>query len=200
MEKRTQDIIVGSLLGDGWLDPLSSRTGTSTYHLKQDDKTLLYLAWVREQVLELSPSVLKAKPGYTQHHFYTRARQDLGELRRQFYPGEGKKRVPENILDLLNDPLSLAVWYQEDGTLDRRSKYHWNIRIATYCFSYEDCVRLRDTLKINFDLSVSVCRCKMRGMVYYQLYVPSVSMENFISLVRPHMHEVFAYKILARLS
>lgn len=200
MEIRTRNIIVGSLLGDGWLDPLSPQTGTSTYHLKQDDKRLSYLTWVRNQILELNPSALKAKRGYTQHHFYTQARQDLGELRKQFYPGEGKKRVPESILKLLNDPLSLAIWYQEDGTLDRRSKYHWNIRIATYCFPYEDCVRLCDTLKINFDLDVSVCRCKMREKVYYQLYVPSRSMENFISLVRPHISPVFSYKILAKFS
>ena len=196
MEKQTQDIVVGSLLGDGWLDALSPRTGTSIYRLKYDDRSLAFLKRMRQALSELEPSDLKTKPKYTQHFFYTRAREDIGKLRRIFYPHEGRKRVPENIGSLLTNPLSLAIWYQDDGTLDRRSKYHWNSRIATYCFPEEDCVRLKNALRDNFGIEVSVCRNSMRGKVYYELYVLSKSMEQFVDIVRPHMHQTFAYKIL----
>lgn len=200
MERKVQHIVVGSLLGDGWLEPIRSRTGTSIYHVKYDDKSFGYLTWLRQQVLELNPSSLKQKPNYTQHYFYTQARKDIGDLRRIFYPKEGIKRVPENIEELLVDPVALAVWYQDDGTLDRRLKYHWNARIATYCFPYDDCVRLQKTLKNNFNVNVSVCRCQMRGTVYYQLYILSTSMNRFIELIRPYIHKEFAYKILAKIS
>lgn len=153
------------------------------------------MKWIREQVLELQPSDLKPIPKYFQHYFFTKSTIELGSLRKIFYPNEGKKRVPENIVELLIDPISLAIWYQDDGTLDRRSKYHWNIRIATYCFPYEDCVLLSDAVRQNFGIETSVCRCQMRGKMYYQLYVPSKSMNRFIEVVKPYIHPDYAYKI-----
>lgn len=197
MEVKNRNIVVGSLLGDGWLGKLTKRSGNCIYYVKYHDRSIGYLQWIRAQLQELHPSELKSIPRYTQHYFYTEARTDIGDLRRQFYPHEGRKRVPDNIGDLLSDPPTLAIWYQDDGTLDRRSHYHWNARIATYCFPYNDCVRLREVLRTNFGIEVSVCRNKMREKVYYELYVLSRSMKRFIEIVRPYVHGDYAYKILA---
>jgi len=194
MESRTRNIVVGSLLGDGWLVQILP-SGKSSFHVKYNDKAKGYLKWLRSQMPELNPAELKSKKEYSQHYFYTRYSKELGELRKIFYPNEGKKRVPKNISELLDDPIGLAIWYQDDGTLDCRSKYHWNVRIATYCFPYEDCVILAEAVKENFDIEMSVCRCTMRGKVYYQLYVLSKSMERFIETVRPYIHSDYAYKI-----
>lgn len=132
---------------------------------------------------------------YSQHYFYTSLSKELGDIRKLFYPNEGKKRVPPNIKELLNDPMSLAIWYQDDGTLDFRSKYHRNSLFATHCFSFEDCILLRDTLLENFGIKVSVCKCKMREKMYYRLYVLSESMNSFVEIIHPFVHENFAYKI-----
>jgi LAGLIDADG DNA endonuclease family protein len=196
MENQTRNVLVGSLLGDGWLETFSPRVGTSRYRVKYRDHSLGYLQWIRKKVSELEPSEIKEKKEYSQHYFYTRAREDLEKMRRIFYPNEGPKRVPSGIENLLTTPLSLAIWYQDDGTLDRRSKYHWNARIATYCFPYEDCVRLQKVLRSNFGIDVSVCRNQMRGKVYYELYVRAKSMERFVATIRPYIHSNFAYKIL----
>jgi hypothetical protein len=197
MEGHVESILVGSLLGDGWLTRLNLSTEKSTYCVKYNDKSFGYLNWIHEQVMELEPYEIKEKPEYTQHHFYTKARKDIGELRKVFYPDEGEKRVPPQIKEMLYDPIALAIWYQDDGTLDRRQKYHWNIRIATYCFPYEDCVLLKETLEKNFGIYVSVCKCTMRNKVYYQLYVLSKSMNRFIEVVRPYIHKNYAYKIFS---
>lgn len=194
MELHTRNIVVGSLLGDGWFNGLSS-TGKTDYRVKYNDKSLGFLKWMREQVLELKPSDLKPIPKYSQHYFFTRSSKELGDLRKLFYPNEGIKRVPKNISQLFIVPISLAIWYQDDGTLDRRPKYHWNIRIATYCFPYEDCVLLSETVRQNFGIETSVCKCQMRGKVYYQLYVLSKSMNKFIETVKPYIHSDYAYKI-----
>lgn len=188
-------MIVGSLLGDGWLTARRPRAGTSTFYLKYHDKSLNYLLWIRENIMELQPSALKAIPKYTQHYFYTKSRTDIGDLRSLFYPNEGKKRVPKNIHEILTDPLTLAIWYMDDGTLDRRSKYHWNAMFATYCFPYQDCLLLTKAVRRNFGIEMSVCRCQMRGKMYYRLYVPARSMTLFVETVRPYMHENYAYKI-----
>ena len=195
MEIRTRNILVGSLLGDGWLKGLSPRTGTSTYYLKYQDKSLEYLKWIRHEVRELQPSELKIITKYHQHYFYTKSRKDIGDLRKIFYPDEGKKRVPKNIHELLTDPISLAIWYQDDGTLDKRWKYHCNAMLATYCFPFRDCQLLAKTVAQNFGIEMSVCRCQMRGKMYYRLYVPSKYMGPFIKIVKPYIHPNYAYKI-----
>ena len=195
MELYTRNIIVGSLLGDGWFNGLSS-TGKTDYRVKYNDKSLGFLKWIREQVIELESSELKSIPKYSQHYFFTKSSSELGNLRKLFYPNEGIKRVPKNISQLLTDPISLAIWYQDDGNLDKRPKYHWNARIATYCFPYEDCVLLSKVVKNNFGIETSVCRCQMRGKVYYQLYVLSKSMDSFIKTVTPYIHPDYKYKIL----
>ena len=194
MEKCVQSIIVGSLLGDGWLNQISP-TLKSVFCLKCNDKSIGYLEWIRKEIRELKPSVLKSVEKYSQHYFYTQSREDIGNLRKIFYPNEGKKIVPPNIKSLLTDPVSLAIWYQDDGTLDFRSKYHRNALIATHCFSFEDCVLLKDTLQENFGIKVSVCKCQMRGKMYYRLYVLSESMDCFVETIRPHIHQDYAYKI-----
>lgn len=196
METKVKNVVVGSLLGDGWLDPISPNKRTSRFRVKYKDSSLGYLSWIREQVLDLNPCEIKPIARYSQHTFYTRSSPDLGELRTKFYPKEGEKRIPKDISTLLKDPTSLAIWYQDDGTLDRRSKYHWNSRIATYCFPYEDCTHLKEVLLKNFGIEVSVCRNKMRNKVYFELYVLSKSMELFIETVRPFIHKDFEYKIL----
>ena len=200
MEKQQQSIIVGSLLGDGWLTPLTKRRATSRYFVKYNDKSLGYLSWLRDQLSELQPSALIAKPEYSQHYFRCKGSRDLGRLREIFYPNEGRKIIPGHINELLSDPLALAIWYQDDGTLDRRSKYHYNASFATYCFSYEENVLLAEILMKNFGVKATVNKSSMRGKVYYQLHIWSRSMEQFIDIVRPHIHEDFKYKILAKFS
>ena len=198
MEPRTTSLLVGSLLGDGWLSALTPSTKKAVYYLKYNDKSIEYLRWMRQQLVELQPSELKSIPKYSQHYFYTRASTDVGKMRSIFYPNEGRKRVPGNIEKLLSDPLALAIWYQDDGTLDRRSKYHWNAIFATYCFPYEECILLATAVRRNFGIEMSVCRCKMRGKMYYRLYVLSDSMKQFMSTIGPYIHEDYQYKISSK--
>jgi len=194
VRRSVQKIIIGSLLGDGWLNPMTP-TQKSSYRVKYSDRSIGYLTWIHDQVAELKPSELKSIPKYSQHLFYTESRTDLGEFRKLFYPNEGEKRVPQNIKSLLKDPLSLAVWFMDDGTLDFRDKYHRNALFATHCFSFNDCNLLSDMLRENFGLKVSVCKCQMRGKMYYRLYVYSESMKLFEDIIKPFMHKDYAYKI-----
>ena len=79
--------------------------------------------------------------------------------------------------------------------IDFRDKYHRNALFATHCFSFNDCALLKDTLLKNFGIRVSVCKCQMRGKMYYRLYVYSESMNLFEDTVRPFIHKDYAYKI-----
>lgn len=192
MDKVCQSILIGSILGDGWLE---RPTGNgSSWYMKYDDKSLSYLKWLHSQLNQLIPSEIKTKLNYHQHLFHTKSSLEIGYFRDIFYP-KGKKIVPLQIKALLTDPLSLAIWYMDDGSLDFRDKYHFNSTVATFCFSYEECELLVETLKENFDVKARVHKSTMRGKVGYRLYILSKSMERFIQIIRPYIQPCFSYKI-----
>ena len=195
MTEQTQAMLVGLILGDGHLSKPTGTKRTSCLDLKYDEKYLRYLTWIHGQLKELNPSEIKKKKDVHQYRFYTQVREDVGVLRDIFYPA-GKKIVPDTINEYLKNPLSLAIWYQDDGTLDFRDKYHANALFATHCFSRSDCEKLARALQVIYDLDVRVCKCQMRGKLYFRLYVTSVSMPRFMEIVTPYIQECFRYKLL----
>jgi len=194
MSEEIKAILIGLVLGDGHLSPLVGKSSRSRLDMKGDNKNLSYLRWLNLKLKPIGVSDLKPKKNYHQHRFYTKATEEVGNLRKIFYP-KGKKIVPKDIKNFLNNPLSLAIWYQDDGNLDCRSKYHYNAMFATYCFSFNECKLLAKTLRENFNLDAKVCRCQMRGKVRWRLYIVSKSMERFINLVKPYINSCFKYKI-----
>lgn len=188
-------VALGSILGDGYLTPLTKRTESSRLWVKYDDRTFSYLEWMRKKLAPFGIGDIKLKKGYHQHYFLTDGSELLGVLRQWFYPNGKTKVIPQNIKELLIDPISLAVWYMDDGTLDSREKYHWNPMMSTYCFSFEDHVRLTEVLAENFGIRSSVTRCTMRGKLYYRLYILSESVPRFMDIVKPYIHSCFRYKV-----
>jgi hypothetical protein len=195
MQQRTQAIMTGLILGDGYLTKPDRTPGKSMLDIKYNEKYLSYLKWIHKEIKELNPSPIRQKKNYNQYRFYTKANKEVGKLRELFYPN-GIKIIPKYIAKYLKNSLTIAVWYQDDGTLDFRSGYHANSLFATHCFSRDECQLLADALQKNFKLDVRVCRCLMRGKLYFRLYVVSKSMEKFMQIIEPHMQKCFNYKIL----
>lgn len=194
MDEKIKAIFVRLTLGDGYLTPFVGASRRSRMEIKGDNKNISYLRWLRLQLRPIGVSDLKPKKNYHQHRFYTKTTEEIGKLRKLFYP-RGRKIVPRGIKKLLKSPLSLAGWYQDDGSLDCRSKYHYNAMFATYCFSFSDCRLLARTLRKNFNLDVRVCKCCMRGKTRPKLYITSSSMARFMGLVKPYINPCFRYKI-----
>lgn len=197
MTKRIKSILVGLALGDAYFTPFAGKSRGSRVDIKGDNKSLLYLRWLHSELEPLGVSELRPKKNYHQHRFYTKTSEEVGELRATFYP-RGKKIIPRSIKQLLCSSLTLAVWYQDDGTLDYRKKDHYNALFATHCFSFSDCGLLAETLRENFALDVRVYKCRMRRKLRFRLYIASSSMERFMGLVRPYILPCFSYKVRER--
>lgn len=195
MKSKVMAVVIGLILGDGYVSKPRGNSKCSMLDIKYDQRYLTYMKWLHDQLQSLNPSLIKKKKGYHQYRFYTESRKDIGELRGIFYPN-GKKRIPLDIKKYLVDPITIAVWYQDDGTLDQREKYHSNSLFATHCFSKRQCQLLANTLRMNFDLDVRVCRCLMRGKLRFRLYVTSRSMDKFMRLIEPYIQECFYYKLV----
>lgn len=194
MNEYIRQIVIGLILGDAYVTRSYGNSGRSMLDIKGDAKYLPYLKWLHRRLTSIGVSELKRKKGYHQYRFITKTSKEIGELRRIFYPN-GVKTVPVSINSIFKSPLALAVWYQDDGHLDCRSKYHYNAIFATHGFSFESCQLLANVLRENFDLDVRIHKCTMRGKLYYKLYIASASMKHFAKLIEPYISSCFAYKI-----
>jgi hypothetical protein len=185
--REQQSIITGSLLGDGHLS--NPRKGNSSLNKCQCLKHLEYLEWHKDQFeghttdIKIYDNYANGKK-YKKCNLHWRAHPYFSLLRKKWYP-VGKKIVPS---DLQLDPLSIAVWYFDDGynSLENRT-----IKIATCSFQVPEIEFLIAQLN-QFDIK---CRIAPRNF----LYVYSECYKTFIDLVKPYMNwPCFDHKIQYR--
>lgn len=191
MNEKQRSIMVGTLLGDGHLE---TQNQGRTYRLKiehsikQKDYTDWFYqnfkSWVNDAPKEKN-KVVRGKT-YTNYYFQTRS---VGEFRfygQIFYDKDGKKVIPDFINKLLS-PLTLAVWFMDDGSY--KSKQHKALILNTQCFSKGDLKLLIDAFDKRFNIEAKL-RTQKEG---YQLIIPRP--EKFIELILPYLRKEFYYKL-----
>ena len=147
-------VIVGSLLGDGYLTP----NGSLQIEHRLDHAS--YVCWEYEMlncVAGKPPKVVERHDSrtartYRSMRFYTRS--VLKSFRDRFYP-DRRKVVPSSIGDLL-DPMALAVWFMDDG--GRGARTPRGLVINTSSFSLEEQSLLQSVMKAKFEIEASVHR------------------------------------------
>ena len=182
-----RSVIVGSLLGDGYLYPKGT---LQIEHCLQHEE---YTYWKYEKLRMIAgkePTVVErydARTGktYRSSRFYTKA--VLKDFRTAFYP-ESKKVIPNNLGDWL-DPLALAVWFMDDGSRGARTPR--GLVFNTSCFSQQEQIALQSLLQEKFGVTVSVHNVG-KG---YQLYVKASSYDRFHGIVFPHLAALMRYKL-----
>jgi len=130
---RARSILVGTLLGDGRLQP----TGRCRARLRLEHglDQLEYLLWKADELsgiaagrttyLDRVHPLTRAVYRYVRHQSLASA--TYGQFWKLFYPS-GKKHIPDVLSALLVDPLALAVWYMDDG-------YYFLRERECYCIS-----------------------------------------------------------------
>ena len=106
LTKRQKDIIVGSLLGDGYLD--KNRYESIALEVKQKNSCKEYVFWLYKELKSLCGSQPKQRKDNNQWRLLTKYSKDLGRMYKFFYPN-GRKIIPANLSETLISPLSLAV-------------------------------------------------------------------------------------------
>lgn len=195
-------ILVGSVLGDGGIYPpggyLSynwTKTNKAYFYFKQSPQYTDYVFWLYDQMKNLCPSRPKQRKDNGQWYFYTSLSEELMIFRKKFYGSDSKKIIPLDIGSLLTDPLSLAVWYMDDGSLDYRIKSHYNYALSTNCFSLEENKRLSEILYKSFGIVSSVQNPLCRGIRYPELYIGVAGRDKFIKTIKPYLLPCFKNKI-----
>lgn len=194
LTERCKEIVLGTILGDGCLE----RNG-SNVRLRIDHSVTQasFVEWKWHELQELSPLQTRLvervdhRTGSTHRNlrFATKTLPALNHYYSLFY-GEGRKKmIPETILNLLNSPLSLAVWYMDDGgrRSDCRSGY-----LNTNAYEVRDVEILKQCLKVNFDVESTTHFAAGQP----RIYIPSSQFAMFCDVIRPFVIREMKYKLL----
>ncbi len=119
-----KSIIVGSILGDGYLRIIPKRNNAFleiNHSFNQKD----YVDWkykALKDICKSSPKLRKGNGKRLAYRFYTKQREEITKLCNCFYKN-GKKVIPQN---LVIDPIMLAIWYMDDGSKCSNSDFYLN--------------------------------------------------------------------------
>jgi len=187
LSPETQSVIVGSLLGDGYLTPNGS------LQIEHCLEQAAYTFWKYQMLQSIAgkwPTQVerydqRTQKTYRSLRFYTKA--VLKTYRGSFYQ-DRKKVVPTNIGDIL-DPLAVAVWFMDDG--GRGARTPRGLVFNTSCFSAEEQVFLQKILADKFGVLTSI-HPRSKG---FQLYIKAESFTRFSELISPYLITSMRYKL-----
>lgn len=190
---RERDIILGTILGDGHLAKLKANARLEVNH---GEKQRSYVFWKHKELSRLVGAqphqVMIRDPRFKNRTFFqwrfkTLVSPVFTELHNLFYR-DGKKIVPQNIADILQSPLSLAVWFMDDG--GRRNDCY-GLFLNTLSFTRTEHESLQVCLRDTFSLD-SRLHWIQDG---YRLYIPSKDARRFCEIVHPFMLPSMQYKL-----
>jgi recombination protein RecA len=195
-------VILGGLMGDGHLAPNTRGRNGVRYRMGHAAKQAEYLDW-KASLLGNIPQARSVRPNGSVHVDLTPL-PELGELREVMYWGDGKKHVTDDVIKALS-PLSLAIWYMDDGSFTLRSK-GMQARTTGGTGRIEICVEamsegsrerlvalLRDTHGVE-------CSVHLRGTRQKAvLTMTTAGTTRFQEIVAPYIHPSMQYKLLPRL-
>lgn len=185
-----KSILVGSLLGDGWLEKqkVNARFRFEQSHIRTEFFFSLYEYFIlfckssprlRERLDKRTNKIYKT------WHFSTRSLPLFTEYYNLFYSSNRKKVIPTNIIQFL-DPIVLAYWIMCDGY-----KKNNGVGLATNCFSISDNQLLINALNIKFRLNSRL----VNDHDLPTIFISKSDLNILQNIVSPYMHSTLFYKI-----
>lgn len=178
-----KSLIIGSLLGDGYVRIMPGRKN-AFLEINHSFKMKEYVEWKYEMLKDIVISPPKRRRGNGNriaYRFFTKQHPNITELFNLFYKN-GKKMIPNISLN----PLSIAVWYMDDGSKCGDSDYYLN----TQQFSLDDQNKLLTMLKKN-----SIEATLNRDKIYWRIRLQKSSIPKFKNLVGSLIIPSLQYKL-----
>ena len=193
------EVILGGLMGDGALSSTRSGFG-ARYRFGHGHKQVDYADWKASLLANVASSRSTRGDGTVFYDFHPLA--ELAELRRATYI-DGKKTLSEDYLKQLT-PLSLAIWYMDDGCYTERAKGlqertrdgSGRIEICVEALEPTSRQRLKEYLSDTWGIS---SRLRLSGAGRKAVLIfPKAETAKFHALVAPFVHPSMEYKLQQR--
>ncbi len=195
-------VVLGALMGDASLSPsrIAGSLGTR-FRMGHGAKQIAYLDWKASLLGNVGQSrrVNAKGAGFVD----LTPLPELAELREAVYLGDGHKHLSWEYLKALT-PLSLAIWYCDDGSFQSRAKGRQE-RTKDGSGRSEICVqtlspgsreRLLDHLAHTFDLHPTLTLRGARSMPVLSFAKDETA--KLHELIAPYVHPSMQYKLLER--
>jgi len=190
-----KDVLVGSLLGDGYIE-MGDRALNGRFRISQSLKSEYYLFMlfgILSQFCLSAPRLSKyfdqrTKKEYCSMVISTRSLPLFTMFHSLFYL-DGVKIIPSNIFDLLT-PLALAHWIQQDGSFNKASG---GLTLCTDSFTETEVLLLISVLQEKFGMICSIQKAPNKGQ--YRIYIWARSMPALRALVQSYFLPSMLYKL-----
>ena len=183
LTQEQKSIIIGSLLGDGYLRIVPGRKNAFleiNHSISEKD----YVDWKHQKLKNLVKSPPKARNGKgtrIAYRFFTKQHPEITKLYQEFY--QGRKKVIPN---LKLNPLMMAIWFMDDGSKSYRTYY-----LNTQRFDYQSQKKLIRMLKEQYRIESSLNRDKE----YYRIRIKQSSAARFKKLIQNYIIPTMEYKL-----
>lgn len=187
-----KEIIIGKLLGDGYINR------KNRFHFTHGQKQKFYIEHLKNVFVDLGGQVkeittkshfIKDKfcPETTSYSLLTKSFKSIEYYHNLFY-FSGKKKINLEICNLIT-PRALAYWYMDDGSYYfHNKKSSLNYFLCTNSFSKEEVSLLCKTLKEKFNLNT---RIDKQNKIFFK----QSQINDFKKIVKPFLLKEFYYKI-----
>jgi len=175
-----QQLVLGCVLGDGYLRKKTSTHLQITHSIKQKE----YVDWkyqILKNLVNTPPTVYEGNAGRVGYRFFTRSLPELNPFYDRFY-SNGKKKIDKTIT---LTPLTLAVWYMDDGSKSYKSCY-----FNSQSFDLTSQNYLIDALNmLNIEARLN------KDKIYSRIRVLTSSTPNLMNTIGPYVIKSMRYKI-----
>jgi hypothetical protein len=192
LSREQKFILFGVILGDGFLQKTGKKN--ARLRLEHGEKQKEYLLWkVRKleklfqgkvKSIERIHPVSKKKCCYFRHQ--SQSTPYLGKLRRIFYP-DGKKQIPENLGKFLT-PLSLAVWYMDDG-------YYYKRDNCSYLYLGNVTIKEAEIVVQAFQEKFNILGKAKKKKKGYAIYFSPTETKKMKNILKDYILPYFNYKL-----
>jgi hypothetical protein len=180
LNSRQLQLVVGSLLGDGYL---MKTTNGYSFRINHSIAQKEYVDWKYEILAEFVRT--SPRSAGRCYYFRTISHPIFKEIRKYFFK-RGKRKLSGKFLERHVSPFVLAVWIMDDGSKDGNQ-----LRINTQCFDRKDNNMLRQILRAKLGIATTMNRDKDR----YRIRVKSESMDRVVKLIAPFVIPSMFYKL-----
>lgn len=178
-----KSFLIGTLLGDGYIRRIKGKRN-AFLEVNHSFTQKEYVEWKYGLLKNLTQSGPKSRNGNGKriaYRFFTRQHPEFTNMMDLFYKDK-KKCIP----DLVLDPISLAVWFMDDGSRCSED----NVYLNTQQFSKDDQYKLLGLLE-KMGLSGTLNKDKE----YYRIRFRTSSIPKLFGIINQYIIPSMKYKI-----
>jgi len=197
LNKDEKQIILGTLLGDGYL---CKTTNSYCLSLCQSYKQHNYLKWKKDKLSSIIHADLYhyEEGKYNQYHVKSISHPYLANIRKQLY--KPKKQVTYDYLNKI-ESLGLAVWYMDDGSFNENSQSK-QITLSTESFGEKGNEIISDWLLDKWNIPSTIIEYTQRKRGYstsrkqqFRLTINKYPSLDFFEIIKEHIPKSMLYKL-----